>query len=92
MHGGLSQKISELKQIEALDNRENLDLENSLCDLFWSDPNPNPFAEKWELSFRGLGYFFSITALREFLKNNDLKLLIRSHERSPSGRVNKVLS
>lgn len=85
IHGGLSQKISYLKEIESLKNSRDFDLEDTICDILWSDPNPNLYSEKWELSFRGLGYFFSFKALEKFLKENKLEYMIRAHESVPQG-------
>lgn len=77
-HGGIpSNKDITLADIENIDrNIEPLD-EGVMTDLLWSDPNE-------ELGFkpskRGIGFSFGVDITENFLKKNDLSLIIRSHE------------
>lgn len=43
----------------------------------WSDPNDD--IEGFDISPRGSGYLFGSKVLDNFLKNNKLKRIIRSH-------------
>jgi len=49
-----------------------------LCDLLWSDPEPN--GKGWEVSARGVSYTFGPDVLAEFLAKHDLDLICRAHQ------------
>lgn len=48
-----------------------------MCELLWSDPHPGVGRVP---SKRGVGVAFGADVTREFLKSNNLDLLVRSHE------------
>ena len=48
-----------------------------MCELLWSDPKP---AEGRGPSQRGVGVGFGPDVTRDFLQDNNLDLLVRSHE------------
>lgn len=48
-----------------------------MCELLWSDPKP---AEGRGPSQRGVGVGFGPDVTRNFLQDNKLDLLVRSHE------------
>ncbi len=51
--------------------------EGLMCELLWSDPQPG---EGRSPSKRGIGVQFGPDVTRRFLENNNLELLVRSHE------------
>ena len=79
LHGGLFSKegvtISQLKKI---DRYVDVQYDDSLmCELLWSDPRD---IEGWIPSDRGTGIYFGQDVTEKFLNENNLTLLIRSHE------------
>lgn len=77
-HGGIPSNTDvTLADIEKIDrNVEPLD-EGVMTDLLWSDPTEE-FGFK--PSKRGIGFSFGVDITENFLKKNDLSLIIRSHE------------
>ncbi|CAB5089498.1 unnamed protein product [Rhizophagus irregularis] len=55
-----------------------------MCELLWSDPQPQPGRGP---SKRGVGIQFGPDVTENFLKRNNLELLIRSHEVKENGYV-----
>jgi serine/threonine-protein phosphatase PP1 catalytic subunit len=49
-----------------------------LCDLLWSDPDPN--VNGWGPNDRGVSVTFSASIVDRFLKNNDMDLVCRAHQ------------
>ena len=78
IHGGLFSKeglaINELKN---LDRGIDVPTEGLMTELLWSDPKEG---NGWEPSERGAGVYFREDVTEKFLKENNLILLIRSHE------------
>ena len=97
IHGGLFNKdgvtIDELKKI---DRFRNVPLKGLMADLLWSDP----MEENGKIpSMRGAGVNFGPDVTEKFLKENNLKLLVRSHQVrmegyqiEPGGKVITVFS
>jgi len=93
MHGGLSAErdvsLAELRAIDRFDmqlfyGRERTRQQNIIEALLWSDPrNIEGISE----SHRGAGVEFGADITAEFLKYNNLELLIRSHEMIEDGYV-----
>ncbi|OHT00770.1 Ser/Thr protein phosphatase [Tritrichomonas foetus] len=83
VHGGISSEkcdIGLLKQV-----KRPLDLNSStvITDLLWSDPNDD--IQGFQPSPRGVSYLFGRQEAQKFLKENNLSLIIRSHEFCPEG-------
>jgi diadenosine tetraphosphatase ApaH/serine/threonine PP2A family protein phosphatase len=77
VHGGISPIVLDLEELEQMPKPKEA-LTGAFIDLLWSDPlesemgyAPNP---------RGVGCTFNEQTLTDFLENNDLQLLVRSHE------------
>ena len=97
IHGGLFSKdgvtIDELKKI---DRFRNVPLKGLMADLLWSDP----MEQNGKIpSMRGAGVNFGPDVTEKFLKENNLKLLVRSHQVrmegyqiEPGGKVITVFS
>eukprot|EP00192_Tetraselmis_astigmatica_P004304 CAMPEP_0117655318 /NCGR_PEP_ID=MMETSP0804-20121206/4216_1 /TAXON_ID=1074897 /ORGANISM="Tetraselmis astigmatica, Strain CCMP880" /LENGTH=493 /DNA_ID=CAMNT_0005461663 /DNA_START=74 /DNA_END=1555 /DNA_ORIENTATION=- len=83
VHGGLFSKdgvlLDDLRSIDR--NREPPD-EGLMCELLWSDPGPLPGRQP---SKRGVAVSFGSDVTKAFLKNNNLDLVIRSHEVKDEG-------
>jgi serine/threonine-protein phosphatase 5 len=78
IHGGLFSKegvtINELKN---LDRGIDVPTEGLMTELLWSDPRDE---NGWRPSDRGAGVYFGEDVTEKFLNDNNLTLLIRSHE------------
>lgn len=83
VHGGISPYLKTLDDITDLD-KPKVSAESVLAsDIVWSDPLES--CDDFQPSDRGTGNFFNDTVLNSFLKNNNLKKLIRSHESCMEG-------
>lgn len=57
---------------------------SGLRDLLWSDPMET--IEGWDYNeARNISYYFGPSVVTEFLKRNNLKMMIRSHEFKENG-------
>lgn len=97
-HGGLSPDLDRVEEINEWKRAPDIPHDGGLCDLMWSDPNPeessksklNLILEEWEVSPRGAGYYFGPPITEKFLKRNDLQKVIRAHQLCPMvGRYQK---
>lgn len=77
LHGGLSPSIETLDAIRALNRKQEIPHEGSLCDLLWSDPDERP---GWGVSPRGAGYTFGQDVSETFCTKNGLKMISRAHQ------------
>lgn len=78
IHGGLfSQDGVKLSEIESIDRNKEPSDSGIMCEVLWSDPHPLPGRRP---SQRGIGVAFGPDVSKEFLENNNLDLLVRSHE------------
>ena len=79
VHGGLFSKEGvTLKELKNINRFQDVPKNESLmCEILWSDPiSENGIFP----SRRGAGVYFGPDVTKRFLKENNLKLLIRSHE------------
>jgi len=78
VHGGLSPDLTLLEEIEPL---QRVLLENPhteiICDILWSDPDD---ILGWQLSPRGAGYLFGEDVTKQFIRTNNLNLIVRAHQ------------
>ncbi len=56
--------------------------EGIMCELLWSDPQPMPGRSP---SKRGVGCQFGPDVTEKFLKKNNLRYVVRSHEVKDNG-------
>jgi diadenosine tetraphosphatase ApaH/serine/threonine PP2A family protein phosphatase len=91
LHGGIPQDIDILKKLKGLKttdiNESNLKtLTNGIFQIMWNDPKEG--LEGFTNSFRGSGiFFFGQDVFTKFMKEYNLKYLIRAHECFPEGYV-----
>ncbi|KAJ9549194.1 hypothetical protein OSB04_021737 [Centaurea solstitialis] len=83
VHGGLFStdgvKLSDIRKIDRFCEPPE---EGLMCELLWSDPQPNPGRGP---SKRGVGLSFGGDVTKRFLKDNNLDLVVRSHEVKDEG-------
>ncbi|CAL7948752.1 unnamed protein product [Xylocopa violacea] len=78
MHGGLfSRDDVTLKEIREIDRNRQPPEEGLMCELLWSDPQPQPGRAP---SKRGVGVQFGPDVTQNFLAMNNLDYIVRSHE------------
>ncbi len=83
VHGGLFSKPGvTLEDIKNIDRFRQPGDSGLMCELLWSDPQSAPGIGP---SKRGVAVQFGPDITEEFLKNNNLDLLIRSHEVKEEG-------
>ncbi|KAJ3115890.1 PsbP domain-containing protein 3, chloroplastic [Phlyctochytrium bullatum] len=83
VHGGLFSKDGvTLEEIRAINRFRQPGNEGLMCELLWSDPQPEQGRSR---SKRGVGIQFGPDVTEEFLKNNGLDCVIRSHEVKQEG-------
>ena len=78
MHGGLSPELSSLEQIRRIARPTDVPDSGLLCDLLWSDPDPD--VTSWQENDRGVSYVFSNEIVTSFLKKQDMDLICRAHQ------------
>ncbi|CAN1351748.1 Serine/threonine-protein phosphatase 5 [Linum perenne] len=83
VHGGLfSVDGVKLSDIRAIDRFCEPPEEGLMCELLWSDPQPLPGRGP---SKRGVGLSFGGDVTKRFLDENNLELVVRSHEVKDEG-------
>ncbi|KAH0792071.1 Serine/threonine-protein phosphatase PP1-beta [Histomonas meleagridis] len=79
VHGGLSPDLRSLDNIRSIPRPVEVGQSGLICDLLWSDPNPNQTAD-WQPNQRGTSFSFSSKPVEKFLKKNGFDLICRAHE------------
>ena len=79
VHGGLSPELKTIDEIKKIMRPTDVPEEGLLCDLLWSDPDPNN-GKDWGPNDRGVSVTFNESVLGKFLENNDLDLFCRAHQ------------
>ncbi|KAI4497466.1 hypothetical protein M0802_007477 [Mischocyttarus mexicanus] len=83
MHGGLfSRDNVTLEEIKQIDRNRQPPEEGVMCDLLWSDPQPQMGRAA---SKRGVGVQFGPDVTQSFLALNNLDYIVRSHEVKDEG-------
>eukprot|EP00003_Mantamonas_plastica_P010319 TRINITY_DN1974_c0_g2_i1.p1 TRINITY_DN1974_c0_g2~~TRINITY_DN1974_c0_g2_i1.p1 ORF type:complete len:609 (-),score=206.71 TRINITY_DN1974_c0_g2_i1:584-2410(-) len=82
-HGGLfSEDGVTLTDLESIDRFREPPERGPMCDMLWSDP---AMYRGRSPSKRGVGVAFGPDITAQFLKENNLELVVRSHEVKPQG-------
>lgn len=95
-HGGISPKLHYINQVNRIDRFREPPEEGLFCDLLWSDPLQYDFYdEKYEQGLtdedwfdatfmdneiRDCSYFYGCKSVLNFLRDNNLKGIVRGHE------------
>lgn len=79
VHGGMDPSLHKISQIKEFLRPISEYNQNVIEGLLWSDPS-NKTMDGFIGSHRGNGYEFGENVVTEFLKNNNLKHIIRGHE------------
>eukprot|EP01071_Lankesteria_metandrocarpae_P001866 Lankesteria_metandrocarpae@DN1939_c0_g1_i1.p1 len=77
VHGGLSPTIYSIDEIRAIDRKQEVPHDGSMCDILWSDPED---MNGWGLSPRGAGFLFGADVTHQFVHNNNISLICRAHQ------------
>jgi len=78
VHGGLSQELKDLNQINDILRPCDVPDDGLLCDLLWADPRADGLG--WQDSDRGVSYTFGYDVLNEFLETHRIDLVCRAHQ------------
>ena len=78
MHRGLSPSLKNLGQLNEIIRPTDIPDEGLLCDLVWSDPEPN--LKGWDVNDRGVSYTFNEKIVDNFLTIHNLEVLVRAHQ------------
>lgn len=78
MHGGLSPDLNKIEDIQKIFRPVEIPDNGLLCDLVWSDPDPN--ISGWDDNERGVSFVFGKDIVSIFLKKNDIDLICRAHQ------------
>jgi serine/threonine-protein phosphatase PP1 catalytic subunit len=79
IHGGISPQLHNLKLVNKIARPCQVPQDGILCDLLWSDPETS--IDMWQPNEdRGISFQFGTKALRVFMQQNDLQLVVRAHQ------------
>ena len=83
IHGGISNDIKSLEDIEKIDRVKEVPKSGLFCDLMWADPVDNDTGKlegKVKVNeARGCSYYFGYELAKGFLSKNGLLSIIRAH-------------
>lgn len=86
-HGGLSPQLlssdSDMDEIRSIKRPTNIPDAGLLCDLLWSDPEPD--MEGWGANTRGVSFTFGADVVAKFIKKHGLDLVCRAHQVKEDG-------
>ena len=78
IHGGISPFVNNMDDIKKMERRQEIPHEGAMCDLLWSDPDPQ--ASDWKPSPRGAGHVFGESNVTKFNHTNGIDLICRAHQ------------
>ena len=78
-HGGISPSLRFINEINDIKRPCDVPEQGLICDLLWSDPNPEKNIG-WTPSDRGVSYLFGKNELEDFLERNNINVLVRAHQ------------
>jgi len=78
VHAGISPDLNTPDQIKRIMRPTDVPDSGLLCDLLWSDPEPDIMG--WAENDRGVSYTFGADVVSKFLQKHDLDLIVRAHQ------------
>lgn len=83
VHGGIAKGLKSLSQVKSIPKGQEF-LDDIAFQMLWNDPSED--VEEFAPSFRGWGiYLYGWKPVEEFLRGNNLELIVRAHEPFPEG-------
>ncbi|OHS97765.1 Serine/threonine-protein phosphatase PP1 [Tritrichomonas foetus] len=83
VHGGLSQNLKSIDQIEAIKRPLDIDEDSFVSDLVWSDPAEE--GNGWQENDRGISVTYGPDVVDAFLQRHRFDLLCRAHQMAMDG-------
>ena len=83
VHGGISPELKDLNQIRHLERPVAVPESGLLCDLLWSDPEPE--INGWGENDRGVSFVWGQDVAKQCLSDLDLDFICRSHQAAEDG-------
>ncbi|KAJ3444557.1 serine/threonine-protein phosphatase 6 catalytic subunit [Anaeramoeba flamelloides] len=83
IHGGISELIETITDIETIDRFREVPKSGKFTDLLWSDPTEE--VQLYKESPRGAGVLFGKKVLNQFLEKSNLTSIVRSHMMTEEG-------
>jgi serine/threonine-protein phosphatase PP1 catalytic subunit len=78
VHAGISPELNTPQQINNVMRPTDVPDSGLLCDLLWSDPDPD--ITGWAENDRGVSYTFGADMVSRFLEKHDFDLVVRAHQ------------
>jgi serine/threonine-protein phosphatase PP1 catalytic subunit len=79
IHGGISPQLHNMELLGKISRPCAVPQDGILCDLLWSDPEAS--IDMWQPNEdRGISFQFGAKALKVFMQQNDLQLVVRAHQ------------
>jgi diadenosine tetraphosphatase ApaH/serine/threonine PP2A family protein phosphatase len=85
IHAGLHPQLRSLSQLTEIERRGEPGLPSILSGLLWSDPDEA--TADWRRSIRRTGWLFNERHVATFLDQNELQVIVRSHEMVPGHKT-----
>jgi len=82
-HGGISQHLTNFKQIREIQRPCKVPDRGLMCDILWSDPDPD--VDEWAPNDRGVSFVFGYDPINKFLEHHNLDLICRAHQIEEAG-------
>lgn len=83
VHGGISQQITTLNDVNNLDRFKEIEEAGPITDLVWADPDEDTV--EYGPSPRGCSYLFGKAPFLKFMDENGIQLMFRSHQMIAEG-------
>lgn len=83
IHGGLTPELKSINQIREIKRPLDIPEEGMIANLLWSDPDST--IKEWGPNERGTTICYGLNPVERFLRNNNLKMIIRGHQMAQEG-------
>lgn len=87
-HGGMSPGLKNIDDLNEHIRFKEVEYKGVICDLMWSDPSPSYATGEAEWApntSRKCSYYYNYEAVSNFLKTNNLSIILRGHEVQQTG-------